>query len=325
MKAIVYTQYGSADVLKVQDVDKPVVGDADVLVRVRAASVNPYDWHFMRGEPYVMRLMFGLGAPKSHGPLGADFAGEVEAVGRNVSGFRPGDAVMGFQHGSFAEYVSAPAEAIGLKPANLTFEEAATLPLGALTALQGLRDEGEVKAGQRVLIVGASGGVGIYAVQIAKLLGAHVTGVCSARNAEFVRSLGADDVVDYTKDDFTQAKTRYDVILQLAGKETPAQCRRALNPTGILVLSSGDSDGTWIGPITRILAAKALGPFVSQQLRVLETKKKAGDLAMLKDWVEAGKLRPVVDRVVTLGEVPRAIEEVEKGHTRGKVAITIAA
>lgn len=324
MKAILQSAYGSADVLKLQDIDKPTPGDDEVLVRIRAASVNPYDWHFMRGEPYVMRLMFGLGAPKSPGPLGADLAGEVEAVGKNVSAFRVGDAVMGFHHGSFAEYVCAKVEALGPKPANLTFEAAATLPLGALTALQGLRDEGQLKPGQRVLIVGASGGIGIFAIQLAKHLGAHVTAVCSGRNAEFVRSLGADDVVDYTKADFTQATTKYDLILQLAGQETPSRCRRALTPKGILVLSSGDSDGKWIGPITRILAAKALGPFVSQQFRVLDTKKKAEDLLTLKELVEAGKVRTVVDRIVPLSGVPEAIAEVEKGHTRGKVAVRIA-
>ena len=273
MKAIIYTEYGSADVLRLEDIDKPAVGDDDVLVRIRAASVNPYDWHFMRGDPYVMRLMFGLRAPKTHS-MGADLAGHVEAVGKDVGGLRVGDEVFGLHHGTFAEYVCAKAGALAKKPANLTFEEAATMPMAGLTALQGLRDEGKVQPGQRVLIVGASGGVGTFAVQIAKHMGAHVTAVCSTRNADFVRGLGADDVVDYTKDDFTQTTTKYDVVFQLAGKESASQCRRALAPHGTLVLSSGDSDGHWIGPIARILAAKAQSPFVSQRLRILDTKRK---------------------------------------------------
>jgi len=322
MKAIIYTEYGSADVLKLQDIDQPAVGDDDVLVRIRAASVNPYDWHFMRGEPYVMRLMFGLRAPKTHG-MGADLAGHVEAVGKDVSGLREGDAVFGLSHGTFAEYVCAKADALATKPTNLTFEEAATMPMAGLTALQGLRDEGQLQPGQRVLIVGASGGVGIFAVQIAKNMGAHVTAVCSERNADFVRGLGADDVVDYTKDDFTETATKYDLIFQLAGEESASQCRRALTPRGTLVLSSGDSDGHWIGPITRILGAKALSPFVSQRLRILDTKRKRDDLLEVARLVETGKVKLVIDRVLPLREVPQAVADVEKGHTRGKVAIRV--
>jgi NADPH:quinone reductase-like Zn-dependent oxidoreductase len=322
MKAIIYTEYGSADVLKLQDVDKPTVGDDDVLVRIRAASVNPYDWHFMRGEPYFMRLMFGLRAPKSH-DLGADLAGHVEAVGKNVGGLRIGDAVFGIHHGTFAEYACTKAGVLAPKPTSLSFEEAATMPMAGLTALQGLRDEGQLQPGQRVLIVGASGGVGTYAVQIAKSMGAHVTGVCSARNLDFVRTLGADDVVDYTKDDFVQTTTKYDLIFQLAGEVSPSQCRRALTPRGILVLSSGDSDGRWIGAVDRIIAAAALSPFVSQRLRTLDTKRKRDDLLVLTELVETGKVKPVIDRVLSLREVPQAIVDVEKGHTRGKVAIRI--
>jgi NADPH:quinone reductase-like Zn-dependent oxidoreductase len=292
-------------------------------VRVRAASVNPYDWHFMRGEPYFMRLMFGLRAPKRHG-LGVDFAGEVEQVGNTVTDFRPGDRVYGMGDGAFAEYVSCPASTLAIKPATLTFEQAAAVPLAGLTALQGLRDAGQLKAGQRVLIVGASGGVGTFAVQIAKALGAHVTGVCSTPNMELVRSLGADAVIDYTQEDFTRGAQRYDVIFQLGGMQSPAACRRALTPEGILVLSSGDSNGRVIGPLDRMLQAAVLSPFVSQTLAVLDVKRSRADLESLAALIDADTLRPIVARTVSLAQVPEAIRQVETGHARGKVVISLA-
>ena len=322
MKAIVYQEYGSSDVLHLQDVDRPVVGDDAVLVRVRAAAVNPYDWHFMRGEPYFMRLIAGLRRPKRSG-LGIDFAGQVETVGKDVTEFQPGDEVYGLCDGAFAEYLCISESETALKPTNLTFEQAAAVPLGALTALQGLRDSGRLQPGQRVLIIGASGGVGTFAVQIAKELGGYVTGVCSTPNLELVRSLGADEVIDYTREDFTQGGQTYDLIFQLGGMHSPADCRHALTPEGRLVLSSGDSDGRWIGPVDRMIKAAILSPFVSQTLSSMNTKRSKKDLEQLKELIETDKLRPIIDRTHSLGDVPKAIRYVEKGHTRGKVVITI--
>ena len=322
MKAIVYYRYGSPDVVKLQEVAKPVVADDGVLVRVRAAAVNPYDWHFVRGEPYFMRLIAGLRAPKRTG-LGVDFAGEVESVGKDVTQFQPGDEVYGMADGAFAEYLSAPQSAIARKPTNLSFEQAAAVPLAALTALQGLRDSGALQAGQRVLIIGASGGIGTFAVQIAKEMGAHVTGLCSTPNVELVRSLGADEVIDYTRQDFTQSGQKFDLILQLGGTDSPARCRRALTSQGKLVLSSGDSKGRWIGPLDRIIKASLMAPFVSQTLVVLGTKRSQPDLDYLREMIEAGKLTTVIDRIQPLSEVPDAIRYVEKAHSRGKVVITI--
>ena len=322
MKAIVYHRYGSPDVLQLEEIEKPVVADDAVLIRVRAAAVNPYDWHFVRGIPYFMRLVVGLRVPKRNG-LGVDFAGEVEAVGKDVTEFQPGDEVYGMADGAFAEYLAAPQSAIARKPSNLTFEQAAAVPLAALTALQGLRDSGELQAGQRVLIIGASGGIGTFAVQIAKDMGAHVTGLCSTPNLELVRSLGADEVIDYTRQDFTQSGQKFDVILQLGGTDSPARCRRALTPKGKLVLSSGESNGRWIGPLDRIIQASLLNPFVSQSLVDLGTKRSQSDLEYLKAMIEAGKLTPIIDRVQPLSEVPDAIRYVEKAHSRGKVVITV--
>jgi len=322
MKAIVYHQYGSPDVLQLQDMDKPVVRDDAVLVRIRAAAANPYDWHFMRGEPYFMRLFIGLRTPKANG-LGVDFAGQVEAVGKDVTQFHPGDEVFGVCNGAFAEYLCTPENELALKPTNLTFEQAAAVPLAAVTALQGLRDTGQLQPEQKVLIIGASGGVGTFAVQIAKVFGAHVTGVCSTRNLELVRSLGADHVIDYTQEDFTQSGQKYDLIFQLAGTRSPSHCRRALTSKGRLVLSSGDSDGRWIGPIDRLIKAAALSPFVSQTLSSLNTKRSKKDLPYLTELIEAGKVTPVIDRTHSLGEVPEALRYLEHGHARGKVVITV--
>jgi NADPH:quinone reductase-like Zn-dependent oxidoreductase len=325
MKAIAYEAYGSADILEVKDVRKPDVEADQVLVRVRAASANPYDWHFMRGVPYIARTAMGLRKPK-YSLLGTDVAGEVEAVGNAVTRFRPGDAVFGFVgSGGFAEYVSAPEKLLALKPDNLNFEQAATVPLAAVTALQGLRDAGGIQSGQKVLIVGASGGVGTFAVQIAKWYGADVTGVCSTRNVEMVRSIGADHVIDYTREDFTKTGQRYDLIFQLAGTASPAACRRALAPTGRLVLSSGDSLGRIIGPVGRIIKAIVMSPFIGQTLRPFVAKPSSNDLQFLRELIEAGKVAPVIDRTYPLTEAADAIRYIETGHARGKVVISVSA
>jgi NADPH:quinone reductase-like Zn-dependent oxidoreductase len=323
LKAITYHRYGSPDVLALGEVDDPVVKDDEVLVGVRAASVNPRDWHFMRGLPYFIRLQFGLRGPKDSG-LGSDVAGRVEAVGRNVTRFRPGDEVFAdVLRGGFAEYVCVPEDLLGLKPANLTFEQAAAVPLAALTALQGLRDHGRVRPGQKVLIIGASGGVGTFAVQLAKWLGADVTGVCSTRKVDVVRSIGADHVIDYTQEDFTRSGQQYDLIFQLAGTRSPSECRRALTSKGTLLLSSGESDGRWIGPVDRIVKAVVLAPFVSQRLGAFEAKRSREDLQVLRELIEAGKVAPVIDRTYSLSETPEAIRYLEQGHARGKIVITV--
>lgn len=266
MRAFVYTRYGSPDVLQLAEVAKPATKEDEVLIGVRAASVNPIDWHFMRGEPFIVRMTSGLGRPKKP-RLGIDVAGRVEAVGGNVTQFHPGDEVFGACRGSFAEYVCAPQRALVPKPANLTFEQAAAVPVAALTALQGLRDTGRIQRGQKVLINGASGGVGTFAVQIAAMLGAEVTGVCSARNADMVRSLGARHVVDYTQVDFSRSGERYDLILDAVGNRSLSDCRRALAPEGALVLAGGAGGGHWLGPLAGALKAAALSPFVRQRLR----------------------------------------------------------
>jgi NADPH:quinone reductase-like Zn-dependent oxidoreductase len=322
MKAITYHRYGSPDVLEFEDVDEPVVKDDEVLVRIRAASVNPRDWHFLRGVPYIVRPT-GLRLPKD-GRFGSDMAGQVEAVGRSVTRFRPGDEVYAHVYkGGFAEYTSVSEDVLGLKPANLSFEQAATVPLAGLTALQGLRDAGRLRPGQTVLIIGASGGVGTFAVQIAKSFGADVTGVTSTRNLDMVRSLGADHVIDYTREDFTRSGQNYDLVFQLAGTRSPSDLRRALTPKGALVLSSGESDGRWIGPLGRIIKAALLSPFVSQRLGTFEAKARQEDLQVLKELIESGKVSPVIDRTYPLREVPEAIRYLEAGHARGKVVITV--
>ena len=326
MKAIAYDEYGSADALELKEVRKPEVQSHEVLVRVRAASANPYDWHFMRGVPYIARLMAtGLWKPK-HSVLGSDVAGEVETVGSEVTRFRPGDAVFGFVGaGGFAEYVAAPEKLLGLKPANLDFQQAATVPLAAVTALQGLRDAGEIRSGQKVLIVGASGGVGTFAVQIAKWYGADVTGVCSTKNLEMVRSIGADQVIDYTREDFTRTGQRYDLIFQLAGTTSPSSFRRLLTTKGRLVLSSGDSPGRVIGPVGRIIKAVLLSPFIGQTMRPLVTKPSSDDLQFLRELIEAGRVTPVIDRAYPLSESAEAIRYLETGRARGKVVISVSA
>jgi NADPH:quinone reductase-like Zn-dependent oxidoreductase len=328
VKAMVYTKYGPPDVLGSTEVEKPVPKDDEVLVKVRAASVNPADWHLLRGEPYIARLQLGLRRPKDK-VLGCDVAGHIEAVGENVEMFRPGDGVFGspFMHGfgAFAEYVSVPEDLLAPKPANISFEQAAAVPLAASTALQGLRDHGRIEPGHRVLIIGASGGVGTFAVQIAKYFGAEVTGVCSTRNVEMVRSLGADHVIDYTQEDFTQNGRKYDLIFQLAGTRSPLECRRALTSRGALVQISGDSDGRWIGPIDRIIKAIVLSPFVSQRMASFTVRPNKEDLRFLGRLIENGKLAPVIDRTYPLGETPEAIRYLEEGRARGKIVIEHAA
>jgi NADPH:quinone reductase-like Zn-dependent oxidoreductase len=322
VKAITRDRFGSPDVLELRDVPEPVVGDDDVLVRIRAASVNPRDWHFLRGSPSVMRLQFGLRGPKDQ-LLGSDVAGEVEAVGRNVTGLRPGAEVYTeLSTGAFATYAAVPHERVVPKPVNLTFEEAAAVPLAALTALQGLRDHAALQAGQRVLVIGAAGGVGSFAVQLANWMGAEVTGVCSTGKIELVRSLGAHDVVDYTRED-PGALRGFDLVFQLAGMRSPGACRRMLVPGGTLLAASGDSDGHLFGPIGRMAKAMVLSPFVSQRLVPFIARASGEDLLFMKELIEGGKVRPVVDRTYALNDVAEAIRYLEQGHARGKVVITV--
>lgn len=323
MKAIVYHRYGSPDVLRCEEIEKPSPGDDEVLVQVLAAAVNPLDWHLLRGEPYIGRLAFGLRGPRSP-RLGADLAGRVEAVGRNVTQFQPGDEVFGTGRGAFAEHACADPGKLALKPANLTFEQAAAVPVAAITALQGLRDKGQVQPGQRVLINGAAGGVGTFAVQIAKAFGAEVTAVCSTRNVDMVRSIGADHAVDYTREDFTRGGSRYDVLLDCIGNRPLSACRRVISSRGRYV-GIGGSGGRWIGPLVPVLGMLLLAPLVSQKLTLCMAAMKASDLITLGELIESGKMTPVVDRRYPLSEAPEAIRHLETGHARGKVVISVAA
>src|SRR5213080_692285 len=325
MKAIVYCDYGLAN-LKLQDVEKPAPTDDQLLIRVRAVSVNPYDWHFVEGTPYVMRAMgVGLRKPKDT-QLGVDFAGTVEAVGKNVTQFKPGDEVFGGRGGAFAEYVCPRANrAVALKPANLTFEQAASVNIAGITALQALRDKGKVQPGQKVLINGASGGVGTFAVQIAKSFGADVTGVCSTRNVDLVTSLGANHVIDYTKEDFGKGEQRYDVILDNVPNHSLSECRRILTPNGkyVMIGGGGPNDSRWVGPFGRVIKTMVLSPFTSQKMGMMMADANGKDLTILADMMQSGKLKPVIDRTYKLNEVPAAIAYLEEGHARGKVVITV--
>ena len=322
MKAIVYRCYGSPDVLEFENVEKPTPLDDEVLVKVHAASVNPLDWHYMRGSPYFMRLMSGLGAPNDTG-LGVDFAGTVEAVGSNVTRFKPGDEVFGGKSGAFAEYVTVrEARALVLKPANMTFEQAASVPIAGITALQALRDNGKIEPGQNVLINGASGGVGTFAVQIAKSFGAEVTGVCSTRNVEMVRSIGADHVIDYTQEDYTETEQHFDLIIDMVGNHSLLENRQVLNPEGILVIVGGGK-GNWLGPMMNPITAKILSPFVGQEFGMILAQLRKDDLTILADLMRAGKMTPVIDRRYRLSEVPEAIRYSEEGHARGKIIIDL--
>jgi len=322
MKAIVYCDYGAPDVLRVESIAKPACTDDQILIRVRAAAINPYEWHFMRGTPYIGRVMgMGLRKPKDT-RLGVDVAGQVEAVGRNVTQFKPGDEVFGAAPGALAEYACASERRLVMKPDNVTFEQAGSVSIAATTALQALRDKGKIQPGQDVLINGASGGVGTFAVQIAKTLGARVTGVCSTRNLEMVRSLGADQVVDYTKEDFTKSGRRYDLIVDTVGNRSLSECRRALTPRGIYVMVGGQS-GRWIAPLDRMLSAKVFSWFVSQRMVMIMAHQDKGDLGLLRDLMRAGKVKPVVDRTYPLSQVPEAMRYLETGHARGKVVIVV--
>lgn len=323
MKAAVYRRYGPPDiVVRIEDVEKPAPKDDEVLIRVHAASVNPYDWHFMRGTPYFLRMMTGVRRPKFTG-IGVDAAGEVEAVGKNVAQFKPGDKVFGACRGAFAEYTCASQARLVPKPDNVTFEQAASVPIAAISALQGLRDKGHVQHGQKVLINGAAGGVGTFAVQIAKSFGANVTGVCSARNAEMVRSIGADEVIDYAREDFTKSGQHYDVILDCVGNHSLLAYRRVLNPKGIYVVVGGSSSPWMIRFLARLIAGPVLSLFVSQNMGTLGAKIEKKDLIMLRELLGAGKVKPVIDKSYGLREVPDAIRYLEKGHARGKVVITL--
>jgi NADPH:quinone reductase-like Zn-dependent oxidoreductase len=326
MKAVVYCDYGVPN-LKFQEIEQPTPADDQLLVKVRAASVNPLDWHFIEGTPYVMRAMgVGLRKPKDT-RLGVDFAGTVEAVGKNVTQFKPGDEVFGGRTGAFAEYVCVrEARAVALKPANITFEQAASVPIAAITALQGVRDKGKVQAGQKVLINGASGGVGTFAVQIAKSYGAEVTGVCSTRNLDMVRSLGADHVIDYTKEDFTKSEQRYDVILDNVANHSLSECRRVLNPNGVYVLIGGGgvNESRWLGPgLTHALKAMLLSKFVNQKMGMMLAELNQKDLTFLADLMQSGKVTPVIDRTYKLSDLPDAIRYLEQGHARGKVVVSV--
>jgi NADPH:quinone reductase-like Zn-dependent oxidoreductase len=325
MKAIVYCDYGVPN-LKFQEIEKPTPADDQLLVKVRAASVNPLDWHFIEGTPYIMRAMgVGMRKPKDT-RLGVDFAGTVEAVGKNVTKFKPGDEVFGGRTGAFAEYVCVrEARAVASKPTSITFEQAASVPIAGITALQGLRDKGKVQPGQKVLINGASGGVGTFAVQIAKSYGTDVTGVCSTRNLDLVRSLGADHVIDYTKEDFTKGHQRYDVILDNVANHSLSECRRVLNPNGkyVLIGGGGINESRWLGPgLTHAFKAMFLSKFVSQQMGMMLAELNQKDLTFLGDLMQSGKVKPVIDRTYKLSELPQAIQYLEQGHARGKVVIT---
>lgn len=325
MKAIVRDEYGPPDVLELRDIEKPEIADDEVLVHVHAAGVDRGVWHVMTGLPYPIRLAgYGFRAP-TNPIIGADVAGVVEAVGENVTRFQPGDEVFGIGKGTFAdaEYALAREDKLAPRPENLTFEQAAVVAISGLTALQGLRDHGKVRPGQEVLIIGASGGVGTYAVQLAKAFGARVTGVCSTAKVEMVRSIGADHVIDYTREDFSEGDQRYDVILDIGGNSSLSRLRRALTPKGTLVITGGEGGGRWLGGTDRQLRALALSPFVGQKLGTFINKENNEDMIVLKELIESGKVTPVIDRAYPLAEVPEAIRYLEEGHAKGKVIITL--
>lgn len=323
MKAAVYHRYGPPEVIRVEEIEKPVPKGNEVLVKVRAASVNPVDWHGLRGKPFIMRLG-GLRKPKNV-RLGCDVVGEVETVGASASQLKPGDRVFGggLGLGAFAEYVCAPESTFAVKPDNVSFEEAASAPVAAFTALQGLRDKGKIQSGQRVLINGASGGVGTFAVQIAKVFGADVTGVCSTRNLDMVRSIGADHAIDYMREDFTRGNRKYDLVLDCAGNHPLSAYRRVVKPKGTCVIAAGP-DGPWLGPLVRFVTALAVSPFVSQKLIPFVANPNQDDLSLIGELMASGKIRPVIDRCYSLLETGMAIGYLEQGHARGKVVINVA-
>jgi NADPH:quinone reductase-like Zn-dependent oxidoreductase len=323
LKAIVRDTYGPPEVLELRDIDKPKITDEEVLVHVHAAGVGRDVWHIMTGLPYPIRLAgYGFRAPKNP-VIGSDMAGVVEALGKNVTRFQPGDEVFGIGKGSYAEYVGAREDKLAPKPTNLTFEQAAVVAIMGSTALQALRDHGKVRPGQEVLLIGASGGVGTYAVQIAKAFGANVTGVCSTTKVEMVRSIGADHVIDYTREDFAEGDQRYDLILDIGGNSTLSRLRRALASRGTLVIVGGEGGGRWLGGTDRQLRAMMLSPFVGQKLGTFVNKENHEDMLVLKELIEAGKVTPIIDKTYSLAEVPEAIRYLEEGHARGKVVITV--
>ena len=324
MKAIVKDHYGSQDVLQLRDIDKPVVGDEEVLIRVHAAGLHIGDWHFMTGLPYMLRIAgFGVLAPKIH-VRGMDVAGTVEAAGQNVTLFQTGDQIFGTCDGSFAEYACGGQDKFALKPKNVSFEHAADVPTYGFAALQGLRDKGKIQPGRKVLTVGGSEGVGTFAVQIAKFFGAEVTGVCSAKNVDMVRSVGADQVIDYTQEGFTETEQRYDLILEMGGRRSLSDIRRALRPRGHLVLVGAEGGGRWLGGTDRWIRALRVSPFVGQTLGPLATMPRKADLEFLKNLIQAGKVTPVIDRTYAMGEVPEAFRFLENGKARGKVVSVVA-
>jgi NADPH:quinone reductase-like Zn-dependent oxidoreductase len=323
MKAAVRDRYGSPDVIELREVDKPVPGDDEVLVRVRAASLNMADWYAVGGRPYVGRGVMGLRKPKSN-RLGVDYAGTVEAVGKNVTEFRPGDEVFGGRDGAYAEYVCARADrGIVLKPANVTFEQAAAVPIAAITALQGLRDKGQLQLGQKVLINGASGGVGTFSVQIAKALGAEVTAVCSTRNVDMAQSLGADHVVDYTHEDFTRSDERYDLMLDIAGSRSWSACKRVLNPQATVVLVGGPKTNRMFGPLGHVIRLRLAGLLRRRKVVFFIAKFNKVDMVVLRELLEAGKVAPVVERTYELSKIADALRYIGEGHARGKIVITV--
>jgi NADPH:quinone reductase-like Zn-dependent oxidoreductase len=323
MQAIVYHRYGPPDVLELQEIEKPVPAVDQVLIRVHNASVNPYDWHFLRGTPSFIRLFTGLRSPRDP-RLGADVAGEVEAVGAQVKRFKPGDHVFGISKGAFAQFTCAKEEGLALKPESITFTQAASMPMAGITALQGLRDSARLQSGQSILINGAAGGVGTFAVQIAKQMGANVTGVCSTRNVDLVRSIGADAVIDYTREDFTQAGRRYDAVFDLIGNRPLSEVRRPLERRGVFVgCGGGGPDRSSFQLLAAMLGQAAVGPFVSQRITGLLAKIKDEDLEHLAALADAGHIKPVVDRTFPLAETPAAIRYVEQCHARGKVVVSI--
>jgi len=321
MKAVVCERYGSPDVLELREVDKPIPADDEVLVRVRATSVNPVDWHGVTGTPYIARLQTGLRGPKS-AAVGVDFAGQVEAVGRDVTVLASGDDVFGGRNGAFAEYVCVR-NAVAVKPSNLTFEQAAAVPVAAITALQGLRDKGALQPGQKVLVNGASGGVGTFAVQIAKALGAEVTGVCSTGNVELVRSLGADHVVDYTREDFTRRAEQYDLLLDNAGSRSFSAYRRVLRPDGHLVVVGGPKNSKLLGPLAHMVTTLAASKIRRQKAVAFLAKLNKEGLRILTELLEAGTVRPVIDRTYELAEIADALRYLGEGHARGKIVVTV--
>jgi NADPH:quinone reductase-like Zn-dependent oxidoreductase len=323
MKGVVRRCYGSPAVVRYEDLVKPTPADNELLVKVHAASINPLDWHYMEGKPYIVRMDGGFGKPQNP-RLGVDFAGTVETVGSNVTRFKPGDEVFGGKFGAFAEYVTIRADrAVALKPDNVTFEQAAAVPIAAVTALQALRDQGHIRPGQKVLINGASGGVGTFAVQIAKSFGADVTGVCSTRNVDLVRSIGADHVIDYTREDFTKGGEHYDLIVDNVGTHSVLEYKRVLNPTGIYVMIGSTSTGNWFGWLETPIEAMMLSPFMSQKFGMMLADLNKDDLTTLATLMQSGKVTPVIDRRYKLSEAPEALRYLEAGHARGKVVLSV--